>query len=85
MAQKQIMNPLQAWTSGATWGTLSGDNEMTQTAAHLLNGTGVTLYTGDVVCIDVTGTQAVLSATAGDLRTIGAVGVVENDASYYPA
>lgn len=85
MPTKQITNPLQAWTAGASWGTLSGDNEMTQVVAHLLNGSGVTLYTGDVVCLDVTGTQAVLSASAGDLRTIGAVGGVEQDASYYPA
>lgn len=84
MAQKQIMNPLQAWTSGATWGTLSGDNEMTQNVAHLLNGSGVTLYTGDIVAIDVTGTQAILPPGAADLRVIGTVGGVEQDGSYYP-
>lgn len=84
MSQKQIMNPLQAWTAGATWSNPSGDNEMTQTVAHLLNGSGVTLYTGDIVAIDVTGTQAVLPAVAGDPRAIGTVGGVEQDGSYYP-
>jgi hypothetical protein len=85
MAQKQIMNPLQAWSAGATWGTPSGDNEMTQTVAHLLNGSGATLYTGDIVCLDVTGTQAVFAASAGDPRVIGTVGGAEQDGSYYPA
>lgn len=85
MPTKQITNPLQAWTSGATWGTPSGDNEMTQNVAHLLNGSGVTLYTGDIVAIDVTGTQAILPAVAGDPRAIGTVGGVEQDGSYYPA
>jgi hypothetical protein len=84
MVTKQIMNPLQAWTSGATWGTASGDNEMTQNVAHLLNGSGVTLYTGDIIAMDVTGTQAVLPAVAGDPRVIGTVGGVEQDGSYYP-
>jgi hypothetical protein len=81
---KQITNPLQAWTSGATWSTLSGDNEMTQVVANLLNGSGTTLYTGDVVAIDVTGTQAILPPGAGDMRTIGAVGGTYQDGSYYP-
>jgi hypothetical protein len=82
---KQIMNPLQAFTAGATWGTLSGDNEMTQSVAHLLNGSSATLYTGDIVAIDVTGTQAVLPPGAGDLRVVGTVGGTEIDGSYYPA
>lgn len=77
MVSKQLMNPLQAWTSGATWGTPSGDNEMTQEVAHLLNDTGITLYTGDIVCVDVTGTKCELSANAADPRVIGVVGGVE--------
>jgi hypothetical protein len=85
MAQKQIMNPLQAWTAGATWSNQSGDNEMTQSVAHLLNGSSLTLYTGDIVCIDVTGTQAVLAGVAADPRVIGVVGGTEMDGSYYPA
>jgi hypothetical protein len=84
MPSKQITNPLQAFTAGATWATLSGDNEMTQTVANLLNGSGVTLYTGDIVCLDVTGTQAVLAASAGDPRIIGTVGATYNDGSYVP-
>jgi hypothetical protein len=84
MPVKTITNPLQAFTSGATWGTLSGDNEMTQIVANLLNGAGTTLYTGDVVAIDVTGTQAILPPGAGDLRVIGVVGGTYQDASYYP-
>jgi hypothetical protein len=84
MAQKQIMNPLQAFTAGATWGNLSGDNEMTQSVAQLLNGSGVTLYTGDIVAIDVTGTQAILPPAAGDPRVIGTVGGANIDGSYYP-
>lgn len=84
MPTKQITNPLQAWTAGASWGTPSGDNEMTQNVAHLLNGSGTTLYTGDIVAIDVTGTQAILPPGAADLRVIGTVGGVEQDGSYYP-
>lgn len=85
MTNKQISNPNQAYTAGATWGTLSGDNEMTQEVSHLINGTGVTLYTGDIVCLDVTGTQAVLSGSAGDPRVVGTVGGAEQWGSYYPA
>ena len=81
---KLITNPGQAFTAGATWGTLSGDDEMTQDVVHLLNGTGTTLYTGDIVCLDVTGTQAILSASAGDPAQIGTVGGAEQWGSYYP-
>jgi len=84
MPVKSITNPLQAWTSGATWGTLSGDNEMTQAVANLLNGSGAILYTGDIVAIDVTGTQAILPPGAGDPRVIGVVGGTYEDGSYYP-
>lgn len=84
MTNKQISNPGQAFTAGATWGTLSGDNEMTQEVAHLLNGTGQTLYTGDIVCMDATGTQAILSTSAGDPTQIGTVGGAEQWGSYYP-
>src|SRR5215472_5580784 len=84
MPIKTITNPLQAWTAGATWGTLSGDNEMTQQNANLLNGAAVTLYTGDIVAIDVTGTQAILPPSGADPRAIGTVGGTYQDGSYYP-
>jgi len=85
MPVKSITNPLQAWTAGATWGTLSGDNEMTQSIANLLNGSSAILYTGDIVAIDVTGTQAVLPPATADPRVIGVVGGTYEDGSYYPA
>lgn len=74
MGTKQISNPGQAFTAGGTWGNPSGDNQMTTEVAHLLNGTGVPLYVGDIVCLDVTGTQAILSTAAGDTTAIGCVG-----------
>jgi len=83
MPTKTITNPLQAWTGGATWGTLSGDNEMTQTVANLLNGTTTTLYTGDIVALDPTGTQAIFPPGAADPRVIGVVGGTYQDGSYY--
>lgn len=71
---KMITNPGQAFTGGATWGTPSIDNAMSTNVISLINGTGLELYEGDIVCIDVTGTKAVLSSAAGDPSTIGVVG-----------
>ena len=55
--EKQIGNPGQAFSLGATWGTPSVDNAMTTEICDLINNTGVTLYTGDIVCLDPTGTM----------------------------
>lgn len=74
MAQKLIGNPGQAFSLGGTWGTPSIDNAMSQTTYDLINGTGLILYPGDIVCMDATGTQAVLSTSIGDPRVIGVVG-----------
>lgn len=74
MAEKQISNPGQAFALGASWGTPSVDNAMTTEIANLINGTGLILYTGDVVCLDATGTQAILASGAADTTVIGTVG-----------
>ena len=74
MTSKQITNAGQAWTQGASWGNSSGDNSMATEFVHLYNGTAQTLYTGDIVCIDVTGTQCVLATAGADLSVIGCVG-----------
>lgn len=79
-----IGNPSQAFTAGATWGNPAIDNQMTAQVANLLNNTGVVLYIGDVVCLDVTGTQAVLAASANDPSVIGVVGGY-NAGDYTPA
>lgn len=71
---KQITNPAQAWTAGATWGNTAADDEMTQVVANLQNNTGVVLYTGDIVCLDATGKLANLPGSTGDSRVIGTVG-----------
>lgn len=71
---KQIDNAGQAFALGASWGTPSVDNTMTSEWANLINGTGQTLYTGDIVALDATGTQAVLATTATLNLTIGTVG-----------
>lgn len=76
MTTKQIGNPGQAWSAGATWQN-STDNQMTQEVVHVLNATGQILYKGDIVCIDVTGTSAILgagAATPTERRLLGVVG-----------
>jgi hypothetical protein len=47
---------------------------MTTEICDLINGTSQTLYTGDIVCLDATGTQAVLAGAAADNSVIGTVG-----------
>ena len=72
--EKQIANPSQAFSMGASWGTPSVDNSMTSEIAPLINGSGQILYTGDIVALDVTGTQAVLTSTGNLVNVIGTVG-----------
>ena len=74
MSNAQIHNPSQAFAIGGSWGTPSVDNSMTTDIAQLINGSGVILYTGDIVAMDVTGTQAVLTATGQLTNVIGTVG-----------
>lgn len=82
--EKMIGNPSQAFAMGATWGTPSVDNAMTTEQCDLINATGVTLYTGDIVALDPTGTQAVQLTTATLTCAIGCVGSTL-EASAYPA
>lgn len=82
MAEKQISNPAQAFSLGASWGTPSVDNAMTTEIAQLINGSGLILYTGDIVCLDATGTQAILASGAADTTVIGAVGSSVEEGSY---
>ena len=82
--QKSIANPGQAFALGASWGTPSVDNQMTTELCDLINGTGQALFTGDIVALDPTGTQAVLATTATLNCAIGTVGSAL-EASSYPA
>jgi hypothetical protein len=84
MAEKQITNPGQAFALGATWGNPSVDNAMTTVTADLINGTTGPLYTGDIVCLDPTGTMAVTPTTATLSLGIGTVGS-PLEQSQYPA
>lgn len=72
--EKQIGNPAGAFAIGGTYGTPPVDNAMTTEIAPLINGTGLVLFTGDIVALDATGTQAILAAGAADTTMIGAVG-----------
>lgn len=82
MTIKQITNPGQAFSLGATWGTPSVDNAMTVSTCDLINGTGVTLYTGDIVALDVTGTQAIFTTTGNLTNLIGTVGDSSSFSTY---
>ena len=82
MAEKQISNASQAFSLGASWGNPSVDNAMTSEIAPLINGTGLILYTGDIVALDVTGTQAVLTATGALTNVIGCVGSANELSTY---
>lgn len=84
MPEKQISNANQSFSLGATWGNPSVDNAMTTQQCDLINGTGTTLYTGDIVGLDPTGTQAVQLTTATLSLSIGTVGSTL-EASAYPA
>lgn len=74
MSRKQIANASQAFSLGATWGTPSVDNTMTSDFVELINGTGATLYTGDIVTLDATGTTCLQPTTATLSLGIGCVG-----------
>lgn len=72
--EKQIANPGQAFALGASWGNPSVDNGMTTEITPLINNTGLVLYTGDIIALDATGTQAILPGGAADTRVWGVVG-----------
>ncbi len=79
MTVKQIANPGQAFSLGATWGTPSVDT-MPSEVVEMINGTSQILYTGDIVSLDYTGAQVILPATGNLTQTIGVVGT--GNASY---
>lgn len=72
-AGRQINNPANAFNTGGSWQYSTDDSSMNDLAL-LENGTGLTLYVGDIVCLDTTGGQAILATAAGDLSTVGVVG-----------
>jgi hypothetical protein len=71
---KQISNASQAFSLGATWGTPSVDNAMTTDTVDMINNTGAVLYTGDIVCMDATGTLVNQPTTATLAMALGTVG-----------
>lgn len=79
MTVKQIANPGQAGSLGASWGTPSVDT-MPSEVVQMINGTSQVLYTGDIVSLDYTGTQVILPATGNLTQVIGVVGT--GNASY---
>jgi hypothetical protein len=74
MPIKMIGNPGQAFTSGATWANGANDDSVNTQFGYLINNTGLFLYTGDFVSLDVTGPNATLPTAASDLSFIGVVG-----------
>lgn len=74
MPIKFIGNPSQAYTNGATWANGANDNSFNTQFGELLNASGVTLYVGDIISLDVTGTQAILPTATNDIGMIGVVG-----------
>ena len=74
MTSKQIINPGGAFVAGGTWWPTAFDNDVTSEHSVLINNTSLVLYTGDIVCLDATGTQAILASGAADPTVIGTVG-----------
>src|ERR1700691_3227975 len=73
MPTAQITNPTGAFSSGGTWGNPSF-TVLPSEVERLLNGTGQTLYTGDIVSLDYTGVEVILPATGNLTQVIGVVG-----------
>lgn len=78
----------QPWTAGATWQTNNAGNFGTQEVTDFTNGSGVTLYTGDVVVLgsgatipDVTAFQVTTTTTVSSPYIVGVVGGITNQAS----
>jgi hypothetical protein len=82
MSRKQINNGGQAFALGATWGTPSVDNTMTSDFVQLINNTGLTLFTGDIVTLDPTGTMVNQATTATLSLGIGCVGSSQEFGAY---
>jgi len=80
MPMKQIANDIGAWTAGATWQLNQLGNTGSQQVVNFLNGSAVTLYTGDVVIVgtsaaaDPTAVNATTTATANSPLIVGVVG-----------
>src|ERR1700746_937457 len=77
----------QPYTAGATWLTNNAGNFGTQETTDFINGSAVTLYTGDVVKVgtsaaaDPTAFNVTTTTTAQDPLTVGVVGGITNQAS----
>jgi hypothetical protein len=81
MSGKQIANDWGAWTAGASWQTNQLGNTMSQEVVNFLNGSGTTLYTGDIVIVgstagtpDPTAVNCSSTATAASPYVVGVVG-----------
>lgn len=77
----------QPWSAGATWQTNNAGNFGTQEVTDFSNGSGVTLYTGDVVVLgsgatipDVTAYQITTTTTVSSPYVVGVVGGMTNQA-----
>jgi len=79
---KQLANDYGAWTAGASWQVTNPvGNTMSQEVVNFINGSGITLYTGDVVVVgtsaatpDPTATNVTTTATAQSPYVVGVVG-----------
>jgi len=79
---KQLANDYGAWTAGASWQVTNPvGNTMSQEVVDFINGSGITLYTGDVVVVgtsaatpDPTGINVTSTATAQSPYVVGVVG-----------
>lgn len=83
----------QPWSAGATWQTNNAGNFGTQEVTDFSNGSGVVLYTGDVVALgsgtnlgldaggQPTGFEVTTVAAASSPYVIGVVGGMTNQAS----
>ena len=80
MPSKTIANDYGAWSAGATWQLNQLGNTMSQEVINFINGSAVTLFTGDVVVIgtsgaaDPTAVNATTVAAANSPLVVGVVG-----------
>lgn len=85
MVAPQINYAGQPWTAGATWLTNVIGNQGTQDVTDFINGSGGTLYTGDVVVLgtstttpDVQGFNVTSTTTVSSPYVVGVVGGITN-------
>lgn len=82
MTTPVIVNAGQAFSLGATYGTPPVQT-MPSEVVSMINLTGVTLFVGDIVALDYSGTDVILPATGSLTNVIGVVG--NANTADYPA